>query len=233
MALCLTVFLAGTASAADMAALKKTLEKNLPNDIKVTELKPSPVKGLYQIEMDTRILYVSEDGNYAVMGQVYDLRTKDNVTQRDRGVLVAKRLKDLDESTMLVIGPRNAKRTITVFTDVDCGYCAKFHQEVPELNKAGVKVRYMFYPRAGLKSETYKRSVAVWCARDRARAITDAKARKPIEMKTCDNPIAEHYRLGGEVFGVSGTPTLIIDDGTIVGGYRPAKALLASMGIKP
>lgn len=232
MLMVFAALLSGAAVAADMDALRKKLEKNLPDDIKFTEVKPSPIKGLYQIEVGTKILYVSEDGDFAVMGQMFDLRTKDNVTQQQRMGLVAKRLKELDESTMLVIGPKDAKRTITVFTDVDCGYCARFHEEVPALNKAGVKVRYLFYPRAGLKSETYKRSVAVWCASDRAKAITDAKARKPIDMKVCDNPVADHYKLG-EVFGVSGTPTLIIDDGTIIGGYRPAKALLASLGIKP
>jgi thiol:disulfide interchange protein DsbC len=128
------------------------------------------------------------------------------------------------------MGPEKAKRTITVFTDVDCPYCSKFHLDVPELNKQGVKVRYLFYPRAGTNSETFRRTVAVWCAKDRVKAIGIAKAGGNVDMKTCTNPVEKHFQLGQRL-GVDGTPTIFVDDGKKLPGYVPAPRLLGMLGI--
>ena len=141
-----------------------------------------------------------------------------------------KAINAIGESKMIVFGPASPKRTLTVFTDVDCPYCARLHQEVPQLTAAGVKVRYLLFPRAGVGSETYKRSVAVWCAKDRAKALATAKAGGKIDMKTCPNPVDEHLKLGAEV-GVEGTPALVFDDGRVVPGYAPAAQLLAALGL--
>ena len=109
--------------------------------------------------------------------------------------------------------------------------CARLHQEVPKLTQAGVKVRYLLYPRAGKGSETYNRSIAVWCAKDRVKAIGVAKNGGTLEMKTCANPVDEHVRLGHEV-GVEGTPTIVMDDGRVLPGYAPAAELLAALGLQ-
>lgn len=210
--------------------IRKSLAKNLPN-YKFTNLKPSPVKGLYQFEVGARILYVDKTGNYIVAGNVFDMKTETNLTEKSRGKIVLRMISSLPESEMIVIGPKKRKRTMTVFTDVDCPYCYRLHLEVPELVKNGVAVRYLLYPRGGINSNTYKRSVAVWCAEDRVKAIGKAKAKKAIDMKSCPNPVEKHYRLGQAV-GVTGTPTLIYDDGTIVGGYLTAKKILAALGEK-
>ena len=132
---------------------------------------------------------------------------------------------------MIVIGPDKPKRTLTVFTDVDCGYCAKFHLDVPALNKQGVKVRYLFYPRTGINSESYRRAVAVWCADDRVKAIGIAKAGGKLNMKTCPNPVASHYQLGQRL-DINGTPSIFLDDGKVLPGYVPAPRLLGILGLK-
>lgn len=210
--------------------IKKALAKGMPN-YNVTNIRPSPIKGLYQFEVGSRVLYVTRKGDLVIVGNIFDLKSQTNLTEKRRGEIVLRMLATVPESEMIVIGPKKPKRTMTVFTDVDCPYCYRLHLEVPELVKHGVAVRYLLYPRNGLGSETYKRSVAVWCADDRIEAIGKAKAKQAIEMKTCPNPVSKHYKLGQEV-GVSGTPTLIYDDGTIVGGYLSAKDILAAMKIK-
>lgn len=209
----------------DMEALKATLEKNLPAGMKVSSIRKSPVKGIYEIRAGGRIMYTSKDGAHLFVGSLIDLKNQANLTRESQKSITMERLAQVDEATMLIIGPKKAPHTLTVFTDVDCGYCAKLHLEVPQLNKNGIRVRYLFYPRAGIGSSSYKRAVAVWCARDRVKAIGDAKARKPIDMKECKNPIADHYNLGQEL-GLSGTPMLIMDDGTIINGYQPAPELI-------
>src|SRR4030065_1626453 len=131
------------------------------------------------------MFYAAADGKYLFMGALVDLGSRSNLTETRRGGARLRLLNQLGEAEMLVIGPDKPKRTVPVFTDVDCPYCSKFHLDVPALNKAGVKVRYLLYPRAGIGSESYKRAVAVWCARDRAKAIGIAKSGGQRDMKTC------------------------------------------------
>ena len=234
----LILFLAGLSVAAPAgsdgpdAALRGKLAKALPG-IDLDGLRPAPVAGLYQVAVGTDVFYVSADGRYMILGDVVDLATKKNLSKVERGRLILAEIAKEPEERMLVIGPAHPKRTITVFTDVDCPYCAKLHREaVPKLTAAGVKVRYLLYPRAGIGSSTYKKSVAVWCAEDRIAAIGIAKAGGRLPMKTCPNPVAEHYALGQRV-GLRGTPMIVFDDGRVVGGYAPAEQLLAALGLAP
>lgn len=217
---------------AGLAAVKAKLGQRLPH-VSLEGLRPSTnLRGWYELERDSDLLYISPDGKRLFLGDLIDLETRTNLTEVWRGKNATEKIEAVGEKNMIVIGPKDAKRTITVFTDVDCPYCAKLHTEVPELNAGGVKVRYLMFPRAGLQSETYRRSVAVWCADDRIKAVGVAKAGGKLEMKTCPNPVAEHYRLG-LALGVQGTPTIFLDDGRRLGGYVPSGRLLAILNLKP
>ncbi len=227
--LCLLLMAHSVHAEDDAAKLKASLQKRL-SDISISELKPSPVKGLYEMVFGTRVAYVSADGQYMFTGDLIDLAGSRNLTALRRGGLVMKSIDALGEGNMIVIGPAKPKRTLTVFTDVDCPYCSRLHLEVPKLTQAGVKVRYLLYPRAGKDTETYKRAVAVWCADDRVKAVGIAKSGGKLAMKSCSNPVDEHVRLGQEV-GVTGTPTIVMDDGRVLPGYAPAAELLAALGL--
>jgi thiol:disulfide interchange protein DsbC len=213
----------------DVAAVRKRLEQRF-TDLTITDLRAAPIPGLYELTFGSRIVLVTGDGRYLIQGDLIDLESRRNLTQEQHSKLILKSIEAIGEKNMVVMGPANAKRTITVFTDVDCPYCARLHKEVPKLNKAGVKVRYLLYPRAGKGSETYKKSVSVWCAKDRIKALGAAKSGGKIEPRTCANPVDEHLKLGAEV-GVEGTPTLVFDDGRIVPGFAPADKLLAALGL--
>lgn len=222
----------GAALAADIkpAELKKRLQTLLP-ELAVEELKPSPVAGIYEGVVGSQIVYVTTDGRYLFVGTLHEINGRRNLTQASRAVVLNRLIEGIGEANMIVMGPSKPKRTITVFTDVDCPYCARLHLEVPRLNEGGVKVRYLLYPRAGLGSETYRRSVAVWCAKDRVEAVGIAKAGGQIEMKTCDNPVDRHYALGQEL-GIEGTPTILTDRGEIFPGFLPAAQLLSRLGLE-
>lgn len=215
----------------DTAELKKRLQERF-RDLTITEVRPAPVAGLYEVVFGTRVALVSADGNYLITGDLIDLASERNISAERRAKLVIDTLAaQTGEKSMIVFGPAKAKRTITVFTDVDCPYCRKLHGEVAALNQAGVQVRYLLYPRSGPGSETYKRSVAIWCAKDRKQAASTALAGGKLEMKTCKHPVDEHLKLGTEI-GVSGTPTIVLDDGRIAPGYVPAAQLLDVLGLK-
>ena len=129
----------------------------------------------------------------------------------------------------MVFAPeKEVKHTISVFTDIDCGYCRKLHQEMAEYNKHGIKVRYLAYPRAGVGSEAYEKAVSVWCADDRQKAMTAAKTGGELKQKTCDNPVEAQFMLGQQL-GISGTPALMLEDGQIFPGYVPADRLITML----
>lgn len=219
-----------TAGEQEEKQIKAELVRAFP-ELKSAIVKPSPVSGMYEVEADSRIFYTTGDGRYLFMGDVMELRAQTNITEIRRAAIRTRLLNEVGEQNMIVIGPDKPKRTLTVFTDVDCGYCARFHLDVPALNKQGVKVRYLFYPRTGIGSESYKRAVAVWCASDRVKAIGIAKAGGRLDMKTCANPVESHYQLGQRL-DIGGTPAIFLDDGKVLPGYIPAPRLLAMLGLK-
>lgn len=210
---------------ADSDKLKQKLSSQLP-EFQIDEVIPSPVPGLYEVVVGSETVYATADGKYLFTGDLVEVATRINLTDTKRGKKILAAIEHSGEKNMIVIGPAQAKRTITVFTDVDCPYCSKLHNEVPQLIKAGIKVRYLLYPRSGVESETYRRSVAVWCAKDRVKAVGIAKAGGALEMKTCDNPVAANYQLGQTV-GITGTPTIVLDNGRLLPGYIPADKLIA------
>ena len=217
------------AAGADEKEIEAALKEALP-DASVYTVRASSIPGLFEVELDGQIVYVSSDGKFLLSGDLFDLQSRTNLTEEPRGRAISRLIENVGESNMIVMGPDHSRRTITVFTDVDCPYCARLHLEVPQLTKQGVKVRYLLFPRNGIGSQTYKRSVAVWCAADRVEALGIAKAGGTLDMKTCSNPVSDHYKLG-EQLHVSGTPTIFTDDGRKIGGYVPAARLLAILGI--
>jgi thiol:disulfide interchange protein DsbC len=187
---------------------------------------PSPIPGVYEVVLGPNLLYISADGRYLLQGDLFDLDTRTNLSaeKRDKARLAA--VDAVGEENMFIFAPKDkpAEHTITVFTDIDCGYCRKLHREIGKYNDAGIRVRYLMYPRAGVNSPSYQKAVSAWCADDRNAALTRAKMGKEIEKRECDNPVREHMALG-EVVGVSGTPTMILEDGQLVPGYVPAARL--------
>jgi len=214
----------------DLAKIRQRLQQRMP-DLVITDLRPSPIPGLYELTFGTHVALVNADGRYLINGDLIDLDTRRNLSQENRSKLILQAIESIGEKNMIVMGPASAKRTLTVFTDVDCPYCARLHKEVPKLIQAGVKVRYLLFPRAGKGSNTYNKSISVWCAKDRVKAIGIAKSGGKVEPRTCPNPVDSHLKLGADV-GVEGTPTLVFDDGRIVPGYMPADRLLSALGLK-
>lgn len=196
---------------------------------KPEELRPSPVDGIYEYAQGTDIGYVTSDGRYFFGGDLYEVDKRVNLTDARRSDVRQKLLEGVPESEMIVFAPAATKYTITVFTDVDCGYCRKLHSEIRELNNLGVRVRYMFYPRSGPGTESWKTAEAVWCSKNRNDALTRAKKGEAIEAKGCGaTSVMRQYELGEEL-GVRGTPGIFTTTGSYISGYAPPAQLLAQI----
>jgi thiol:disulfide interchange protein DsbC len=204
--------------------------------VRVEDLRPAPMPGVYELVHGEDISYITADGKYVFTGDLYQVADKGdfpNLTEARRREVQVKqwgprlvRLSGIPESQMLVFGPADAKHTITVFTDIDCPWCRKMHSQVADYNKLGIRVRYLFYPRTGPDTESWYKAEAVWCAKDRNKAMTEAKLDKPIEVRQCpDTPVARDYKLGRE-FGLQGTPGIVLETGELVPGYLAPQPLL-------
>lgn len=203
--------------------LKSVIPDAAPNSITKT-----PIPGMYEANYGMQIYYISEDGNYIFDGEIINLATRASLTSN--AISGARKDKvaamPVDQNIVFpAVG--ETKHVITVFTDIDCGYCRKLHNQMADYNKLGIEVRYMMFPRAGLQSESYNKAVSAWCADDQQGELTKAKNGKVIASAECANPIAAQYQLGQEI-GVTGTPAIVTEDGQIIPGYRkPADMLQA------
>jgi thiol:disulfide interchange protein DsbC len=215
-------------AAADQSADPRVaLLKLLPAGAKLEDLQPSPIAGIYQFAQGADVSYMTADGKYFLDGNLYDMDTRANLTEELRTHARVALINAVPESQMLIFGPKNPQYTITVFTDVDCGYCRQLHSEMAELNRLGVRVRYMFFPRTGPNTESWKKAEAVWCSKDRNAALTMAKAGGKLDLtKTCEStPVAREYALGQSI-GVHGTPAIVTERGDYISGYMPPRDLV-------
>jgi thiol:disulfide interchange protein DsbC len=218
---------AAAAAAAAAADPRVALLKLLPAGSKLEDLRPSPIPGIYEFMQGAEISYLTADGKYFIDGNLYDMKSRDNLTEALRTHARVALINSVPESEMLIFSPPNPKYTVTVFTDVDCAYCRKLHSQIAEINRLGIRVRYMFFPRTGPGTESWKKAEVVWCSANRNEALTRAKAGATLDMnKVCaPTPVKREYELG-ENIGVRGTPAIITESGDYINGYLEPRELL-------
>lgn len=237
LAICLTAPLWAWADE-DTAVHQAILDrlKGARADFEYGPVTSTPLPGIYRVPIiGGPMLYTNAAGDFAIAGEMYQVLPGElvNLAEQEREVERRELLATLDTDEMIIFPATSGstKAIITVFTDVDCGYCRRLHEEVPDLNKHGVEVRYLAFPRAGGGTPTHDKMVRAWCSKDKQKAITDLKQGKNIKGELCeDNPVMEQFELGHR-FGVTGTPSLILADGTMMPGYRPWKDLLEVLGL--
>ena len=194
-------------------------------EVSVDDVRPSPVPGLFEVSSGMEVGYVSADGRFYIDGDVFDIATRANLTENRRQASRAAIIKGVRDDQAIVFSPKGYKHTVNVFTDIDCGYCRTMHAEIDELNRLGVRVRYLMYPRSGPGSESWAKAEAVWCSANRNDALTRAKRGEQVTAARCSTPLARHFELGREL-GIRGTPGIITDRGDYIPGYLPAARLV-------
>jgi len=217
--------IAVSANPGDIEKLQQALAISMPS-VTPTKITESPVAGLFEVIVGSQVVYMSIDARYMIEGDLFDLKTKKNVSEEAKSAIRLAAIEQLGADNMLIYKPEKVKNTITVVTDIDCPYCRRLHSEIPDYMKNDVEVRYVFMPLKG--PADMKKTVSVWCAKDQQQALNIAKAGGDVEEKTCKNPIKEHLQLARDL-GVRGTPAIILEDGELLPGYVPVDKLLAQM----
>ncbi|MDH3925520.1 MAG: DsbC family protein [Xanthomonadales bacterium] len=195
------------------------------NSIAISE---TPIEGVLMVQIGGDIVYATADGKFLIQGRVVNLETREDLTETAKAEVRQELLGGIDTAKQITFAPENPEYELTVFTDIDCGYCRKLHAQVEEYNENGISIHYMAFPRAGIGSKSYDKAVSVWCAEDQQDAMTQAKMGSDPDPLQCENPIAEQYQLG-MALGVTGTPALLTADGTLIPGYMPPEKLRARL----
>ncbi len=229
----------GASAAAVAAAPAADADKSVPDPrielaksiqgSEARDFSPTQIPGIYEYTKGADIGYVTADGKYYFNGDLYQIQGQANLTEERRGGLRARMLANVAEKDMIVFSPKDPKYTINVFTDIDCTYCRKLHSEIAEINKLGIRVRYLAFPRTGPGTESWHKAEAVWCASNRNDALTRAKLGQLATGDACAlNPVARQFALGNAL-GVNGTPGIVTSSGHYIGGYEPPKQLLKDL----
>ncbi|NLW04228.1 MAG: DsbC family protein [Pseudomonadaceae bacterium] len=229
----LLLFFISSAMAAPKDAMQLRLQK-IDSRIEVVAVKESPIDNFYEVQLSSGdLLYVNKQADYIFTGNLLEI-TNDglvDLTEDSRSNIRTKIIQAVPVAEQVVFAAKGkTKAVVQIFTDSTCPYCSRLHEQVPELNKQGVEVRYLAFPRQGPQGKGFDDLVNIWCADDRQQAMTAAKAGKKLATKQCDNPIAEQYNLGRKL-GVQGTPAIFLPDGRVIPGFVPAERLISELGL--
>lgn len=217
---CTTVMIGELFAKPNMGFVDEIFEASLRQSVEQT-----PIEGLSQFSFDSQVFYISEDGRYIIQGDMIDLKTQINLTEKARNDARVSAITDISPDDMIIFPAQGeAEDVLTIYTDIDCFYCRKIHREIEEYNALGMEVRYLPFPQDGFDSFSYNKAVSVWCSDDRQAALTQAMLGQAVEARDCNNSIDESYILGMKI-GVYGTPAIILTDGTLIPGYVGAQRL--------
>ena len=216
----------------DEQTIRSSIEKILPKGSQIESIEKSSITGLYAVYYgDLEPIYVSEDGNFFVYGDIFKINEDSivNITDIDIAERRSLILSNLVSSELISFKSKNEEYVVTVFTDVDCGYCRKLHNQIKEYNKLGITINYAAFPRSGLGSNAFMKMVSAWCSENMKSSLTRLKNDKEVPANFCDNqPVSQHYAIGNKL-GVSGTPAIFSSDGRLFPGYLSPEDLLIKL----
>lgn len=204
--------LAATALAATPEETVRAAVARLAPQVKVDVVQESSVPGFHEAIVGNQFLYVSTDGRLVLDGSAFDAANQRDLTEAARARQRLAGLARIGADKRIVFAPAKATRRVTVFTDIDCPFCRRFHEQIARYNALGIAVEYVFLP-LDIHPGADRKAEAVWCAKDRQAAFTAAMGGADTGTATCANPVAETTRVAREI-GISGTPTTLAPDGS-------------------
>ena len=231
LAVCLLIFISNIES--DELEIASKINAVLPEGMTVQSIKESKIENLFVVDIgDLQPIYASKDGDfffygelYAVNGNMLQNTTKDEINLKRKSILD----NALSQDDFITFKSASEKHQVTIFTDVDCGYCRKFHNEIKDFNDLGITVNYVAFPRSGPESVSYNKIVTAWCSNDPKDTLTKMKQGIDVQISMClDHPVQSHFLLGQKI-GITGTPAIIKSNGELLPGYLPPAELLTRL----
>ena len=211
------------------ARLTEQVRKLIP-EAEDPAIRSTPVEGIFEVAVDDQVLYITEGGRYIFAGDLLDVEKRRNLSETARGRGRAEQVARLDDEDLITYPAEDERHRVTVFTDIDCPYCQRLHEQIEAYNERGITVQYAAFPRAGEGSGSWDKAVAVWCSGDRRAAMDRAmKDGTGGGGETCDDhPVGGHLDLAGEL-GIRGTPTIVAESGQMIPGFAPPEKLAEAL----
>lgn len=216
-------------------SLRETLNDALgaatQGQLQVEEVNETPLSGIMEVTLTSgEVLFSDPGGRYIITGDMLQAGPDGlvNLSAETRKRQALDTVASVPEEQMIIFRPDNVQASITVFTDVDCTYCRRLHRDIEAIMDQGIEVRYLAYPRGGREAGSFGKMVSVWCSSDRQRSITQAKNGQNLPQRDCDNPVLDHFQLGNQV-GITGTPAVVLEDGSILPGYMDVERLTTAV----
>ena len=204
------------------------ISKILPTGLPINFIEESSMPDFYVVNVaNNQILYISKDFKFVLAGEVIALNDGEITSLNDNyeNKFIKNIISSIKPNESIDFISSNERFKLKIFTDVSCSYCRLLHSEIDQYLSNGITINYLAFPRDGLDSEVYKDMVSVWCSLDPKDSLNKLKKGENIESKNCKNPVEEHFRKGS-LIGITGTPTIILEDGTKFSGYIPANELI-------
>ena len=213
---------------ADEENLKNKIAKILPQGLPINFIETSLLPDFYVVNVaNNQILYVSKSFEFVLAGEVIQLKEGQITSLNDKyqTKLVKNILSTINSKESINFVSNKEKYKLTIFTDISCGYCRLLHSEIDSYLKEGLTINYLAFPRDGLNGSVYKDMMSAWCSKNPKQSLTMLKNGEEIEELQCNNPVSDHFRKGS-LLGITGTPTIILEDGRKFSGYIPANELI-------
>ena len=209
--------------------IKDSLKNILPDGAIIESIELSPIPDIFAVYYgDIQPIYVTKDGSFFIFGDIYKINnnsisnvTEDNIAERRKFIL-----NKIPSDELISFKSDNEQFSLIVFTDVDCGYCRKLHNQIEEYNELGISIHYAAFPRSGMGTSAFSKMVGAWCSNNPKDSITKLKNNKNLDLSFCDTqPVSKQYIIGQKL-GVNGTPAIFSKDGVMFSGYVEPKELL-------
>ena len=227
-----TVLLFSIFIVSDETLINEKITTILPPGTNIESIEVSEFPGIYKVYFgDIQPLYVSENGNFFIYGDMFNVNASGIINLTEKDILEKRKalMQDISNDELIKFEAKNELFAVTVFTDVDCGYCRKLHDEIATYNEAGITINYAAFPRSGIGTETFSKMVGAWCSNNPKDSITKLKNGKKLKLSFCDSqPVAKHYAIGNKI-GVTGTPAIVSSKGELLPGYHSAEDLLSKL----
>ena len=208
--------------------IERNIQKILPSGFEINFIEQSEVPNFYVVNvLNNQILYVSYDYKFVFAGDLIGIQDEGIVSINDKykTKFTQKLISTIKPGESIDFISEKERYRIKVFTDVSCAYCRLFHSEIEEYLEKGITVQYLGFPRDGLEGKVFNNMQSAWCSNNKKQSLTKLKLGEEIKKELCQNPIREHFRIGS-LIGITGTPTIVLGDGTKFPGYIPADQLI-------
>ena len=196
----------------------------------ITSAVPTDMDNIYWVTAEgLPSFFTDKSGKHIIQGQIVAVGgdTPVDISAAFAANTAQEALEAVDKKEMIIYPAKGeTKAVVYAFTDADCGYCRKLHEEMSDINARGIEVRYLAWPRS---QESVPKMEAIWCSQDRNAAMNQAKMGANVQAPRCANPVQAHMALGSKL-GVRGTPAIFTETGQQVGGYLPAAQLAQAVG---